>query len=149
MKRGFTLIELLVVIVVIGILLGLLVPAFNAARESAKRKQATAERLALESAIKGYFQEYAEWPSPDSETEGRFSYEDDNDEVFSRMAVNAASNPRGILFLDIDDFSTVDEDGSVDASGPLRDPWGKPYTITVDTRYPGPDCTLRDGVTVQ
>ncbi len=61
-KRAFTLVELLVVIVIIGLLMGLLLPAVNGVRRSARKAAAAIEISQLDFALKSLKEKYGEYP---------------------------------------------------------------------------------------
>jgi prepilin-type N-terminal cleavage/methylation domain-containing protein len=123
-SRAFSLIEMLVVIIIIGMLLSVLLPAYLQSRESAKRRRLESEKQILSGAVISYRSEYGRWPcdDPGNDLSPR-TYSNDNWKVLDYLSsTEPGKNPRGIRFLVLSEFLR-DEQGNV------LDPWLRKYSF--------------------
>jgi len=67
-KAAFTIVELLVVMSIIMILMGILLPAFNAAKRYARKVRQTAQFKSIDAGLELYRSEFESYPPSDGET---------------------------------------------------------------------------------
>lgn len=120
-KTGLTLIELLMVIAIMSLLATILFTASYAARQRAKKSQATAETRELAKAWKSYWVTYGKWP------DGYAGADRDMDAEAMRIllageGVSSNDNPQKIKFMDVSTNVLNDGDG-------FKDPWGNYYKV--------------------
>ncbi|TWT30616.1 DUF1559 domain-containing protein [Blastopirellula retiformator] len=124
-KSGFTLVELLVVIAIIGVLIALLLPAVQQARESARRMQCSNNLKQLSLALHNYHDVHQVFPPaalmPSSDRKGGASW---LTRLLPQMEQNAA----------YDQMTFVDTDWT-DQIGPNRN-----WQVTSTLRVPALNC---------
>jgi len=123
-KQSFTLIELLVVIGIIGILLGILLPAISSTMREGKRTKSAADCRSIALACQAYRADYGTNAS-NAATELNFNDIRVMFKAVTKAEAQAgnANNPRNKEY-----FASVKD---------LANPWGSPYYVKFDTDYNG------------
>jgi prepilin-type N-terminal cleavage/methylation domain-containing protein len=162
-SAAFTLIELLVVIAIIAILMGLLFPAIQGAKNQAYRAEAQNHVNGICAGVKAYYTEYGKYPdafpagsTPSANTDTGVGdpaalFTNNNSYLFNTLRNIAndpntanAQNPRQIVFFDGKGVANIktpkagfmdSKTGDAKLIGCYFDPWGKQYNIVMDTNY--------------
>jgi prepilin-type N-terminal cleavage/methylation domain-containing protein/prepilin-type processing-associated H-X9-DG protein len=110
---GFTLVELLVVIAIIGVLIALLLPAVQAAREAARRMSCSNKVKQISLALHNHHVTHSEFPPCYGSLDGRFS--------------NATSAGTSVYLMPYIEISTIhDAIYSLPQTGTYGAPWNVP-----------------------
>ena len=134
-KQAFTLIELMVSISLIIILLGVMIPALIAIKDSGKSTTTKAEIAAINSAINSYQARYGVYPFevispndvlPDNKVELLPA-----DQGWWLLDNIADKNDDGVLLLELNNYrQELDENGT--PTGKILDIYGNPYIFLID-----------------
>jgi len=160
---AFTLIELLTVITIIAILMGLLFPAINIAKDQANKAKAKAAVTGIAAAVKQYYTEYGKYPIGASTITGDVTFGDkaaNTNQLLFDILTNYPDqgsgkpntyNPRGIPYFEgkqasdpgapRDGFTPTGASGSYTVRSFL-DPWGTEYRVVLDNDYDNQITTL-------
>ncbi len=111
--KGFTLIEMLTVLVIIGLIMSMLFPALQKARQRARILRAKSEVRELTKALDSYYYTYKNWGSLHSGSVDA-----------NMVSILAGDNPDKIQFMTFP--------SSAEAEG-FKDPWGIVYQVTLET----------------
>jgi len=140
--QAFTLIELITVITIILILMGLLIPAVGYIQEMAKKVQAKNDIANIATAVRGYYTDYGQYPTPTSGTAASYgavsaSGTDANSSLLAVLTgTDTTTNPRGIAFIELPPSkSGTSVKSGLDSAKNWHDPWGQTYGIAIDYAY--------------
>jgi type II secretory pathway pseudopilin PulG len=109
----------LAVVGIIVLLIGLIFPAAQLLRQSAKRRLAASQAVGIAQAIKEYHLTYGKWPGQDQGVTDRVYLAN-----CAPLLLELTNNPRGTLFLGHLD--------SIVANECFIDPWNRSYIVGVD-----------------
>lgn len=137
-RKGFTLLELLVVVGIIMLLAGLLFPAFNRARISAKNAKAKADVKQLDMAFRAAQMDNRGFTGALDTSGGA------QDMDKSRVDyLKGLTSPNNVIYMEFDQ-------GSLDSGQGFIDPWKKRYRVVTQNSSAGTAATVTpdSGVTI-